>query len=705
LSRIRHRRIAAVASVAATAMLPLAFMPGAAQAVTAGVKNGVLVSYGGQPTVGFTNANGSVSPGLPQSIPNGVDPVWSPDGRRVVYATLGGSLVSEDVYTGSKITLTTPPPGYVDYPGTFSPTGQFMAFTRWNVSAQTGSLYITVTDGTLEGIALSLYSDANGDPIDTGAAEGSPASDPVGTQENDTLLFDRGADIVTADYTVAGNGDASITYTTVVANASMPDFSPDGKYLAFQRKDSNGVSQLWTANADGSNQQQVTTGTEQVSGPKWSPDGKFVAYGLGQGTDERPVTETSSAVSLGNATQLLAQGEGANWQPLNPGVGVVTRVAGGIAIETAIAASQHNYATHGTVGSDGTDSQGRIQAGGVVLSRSNEFYDALAGSAFAADEKAPLLMTPTAGLNPEVQTEIQRVLPKGGTVYLLGGDQALSPAVQAKLQALGYHVQRFAGGDMYATAVLVDQAITGNLPAANVIVATGTQYYDALAAGAAAGATGDTVVVLTKGTTMPPESAAYLNALAQAAGGIPPLTFTAGGPGNTALNTAVADGQVDWGNTGPVLPLVGGDAQQTALLIAKTFFPLEPPTAAVATTHGWYDALTGGAMVAVDDGPLLLTSPTSLDPGVAAYLQQENGSLDAVEVLGGTAAISTTVFNQIANLVALPDGLGGVGGLPLSGGGILGSPLTRTNAAKSTTPTLTSTGSWWSRAATALHRK
>jgi hypothetical protein len=317
----------------------------------------------------------------------------------------------------------------------------------------------------------------------------------------------------------------------------------------------------------------------------------------------------------------------------------VTRLWGGIAIETATAISGYDFADNGTATDNGHDSQGRIQAQAVVLSRSDKFYDALAGSALAAQKKAPLLITPPSELNAGVQTEIARILPKGGTVYLLGGTLALSQNVQNTLQTLGYHIVRFAGGDLYDTATLVDQAISPD--PSKVIVATGLQYYDALSAGAAAGANPGTVVVLTHGTTMPTISTQYLNSLS------PSAAYGAGGPGNTALRNAISDKQVHWASSVTVTSLVGGIAPDTSLLIAGTFFS-HPPKVALATSHGWYDALTGGAAAGLNDSPLLLTTPTALYGPDSTYIEQKvSTGLTAALILGGPQALDQNVVTGV----------------------------------------------------------
>ena len=56
-----------------------------------------------------------------------------------------------------------------------------------------------------------------------------------------------------------------------------PSWSPDGKKLTYQ-----GIRDLWTLDADGSNLRKITTTSDiRYLGPAWSPDGKTIAYGIG----------------------------------------------------------------------------------------------------------------------------------------------------------------------------------------------------------------------------------------------------------------------------------------------------------------------------------------------------------------------------------------------------------------------------------------
>ena len=61
-----------------------------------------------------------------------------------------------------------------------------------------------------------------------------------------------------------------------------PDFSPDGRRLAFASGRS-GKTELWVAAADGSNPRQLTDNVRNWPGsPSWSPDGRSIAFDSGE---------------------------------------------------------------------------------------------------------------------------------------------------------------------------------------------------------------------------------------------------------------------------------------------------------------------------------------------------------------------------------------------------------------------------------------
>jgi hypothetical protein len=295
----------------------------------------------------------------------------------------------------------------------------------------------------------------------------------------------------------------------------------------------------------------------------------------------------------------------------------VQRIYGTDAIGTSIAISQSLYQNAGS-------------AKAVVLARADYFSDALAGGPLAAQVGGPLLITPGAPMNssldPRVQGEIQRVLPSGDTVYVLGGALALSPDIDTTLETLGYKVVRVAGSDAYATAV----AIAGQLgDPSTVFEATATNFADALSADPAV-IQAHGAILLTDGSTQAPETASYLTAhpsdTRYAIGG--PLAAAGADPSATAV----------WGE----------DLYATSAAVASRFFPTAA-TFGAATGLNFPDALSGGVFMGASShtGPILLVEPTlPLPSNVMSYLDSDSAAASGY-VFGGPLAVGDNVANAL----------------------------------------------------------
>src|SRR2546423_10466736 len=220
----------------------------------------------------------------------------------------------------------------------------------------------------------------------------------------------------------------------------------------------------------------------------------------------------------------------------------------------------------------------------------------------------------------------------------------LAPTSHLKIDPSAQHSARWYGSDRVGTAVATSQHLwpdtTANpadfyapgdkRPQAKAAGLTRPdQYFDALGgpapapharrppplararapgAGTAAGATPDSVVVLTDGTNMPAATSAFLHQWAGGAAGA--NVYPVGGAANTAAKTL---GAVVPGGNLKLNTLVGADRYGTAALVARQFFGSTgtPHVYGVATGVGWADALSGGAAMGSLDGPLLLTDPNA----------------------------------------------------------------------------------------------
>ncbi len=284
----------------------------------------------------------------------------------------------------------------------------------------------------------------------------------------------------------------------------------------------------------------------------------------------------------------------------------VVRLAGADRAATAIAASVAAFAAG--------------SAPAAVLSRADQYADALAGAPLAAARKGPLLLTDSAALSAVDAVELTRAVVPGSIVYLLGGPGALSPAVADQVTALGFTVVRLAGIDRFATATAIASELN---PTGPILLASGLLFPDALGAGAAAAHTGG-AVLLTAGAKPAPATDAFLAAHPDA------ILYAVGGPAAQAYPHAVR--------------LVGSDRYATAISVAKRFFP-GARGAGLASGVNFPDALSAGPVMGAIGVPLLLTGATSLAPDTKLYLTAVKPL--TVHIFGGTGALTTAVTTAV----------------------------------------------------------
>jgi putative cell wall-binding protein len=403
--------------------------------------------------------------------------------------------------------------------------------------------------------------------------------------------------------------------------------------VAFVRSDGT-HQQIWVQSYDATGVTgtplQLTSDASDHSNPTFSYDGKSVAYQNPDGTvSVVPVTGGSATASGLNGTpayQTRARD-------------TVYRISGSNRFSTAVRASQAHW-------NDGA-------AAGVVLSRSDDFADALGGAALAAAKHGPLLLTPPASLNATTSAEITRVLGgnTGATVYLLGGTGAISASVENAVKALGYQTVRVAGNDRYQTSVAIAGAITDN--PSLIVAATGKNFPDALAAGAAAGSWSSYglpgVVVLTNDSSLPAVTKTYIADHNSA------VLASVGGQASNALASYPQD-----------QPIWGATRYQTASYVAQAFFG-GTRYAGIATGKDWPDALAGGALMGALGGPLLLTNGTAadLDANTTWVLSDRSAAIANPLIFGGAGVVSdhraeraggwvSTSYDVAANPTGLP---------------------------------------------------
>jgi hypothetical protein len=193
-------------------------------------------------------------------------------------------------------------------------------------------------------------------------------------------------------------------------------------------------------------------------------------------------------------------------------------------------------------------------------------------------------------------------------------------------------VVRYQGPDRYATsAVTVDASYSPGVPVA--YLATGTNFPDALAGGAAATNQGGPLLLVQPGA-IPPVISSELQRLR------PGRIVVLGG--EKSVSPAVAAALASY-TSGGVTRVSGADRYQTAAALAAGF-PAGSPVY-VATGANFPDALSATAAAAAQHAAILLTEPNTLPSATAQALSAIAPS--SITIVGSTNAVSATVASQL----------------------------------------------------------
>lgn len=192
------------------------------------------------------------------------EPAWSPDGKKIAFAS-GRLFQNEEIYVMNadgteQIRLTNHPSS--DGDPTWSPDGKKLAFVSRRDSFYV-QIYVTHADGTgVTRLTNDLYGPYN--------------VEPAWSPDGSTIAFVHGTQICVM------NADGTNIYNLCGAYKSActafdPAWAPDGKKLAVaSRIDSN--HEIYVLNLSEGTEMNLTNNPFSEDYPTWSPDGKKIAF-------------------------------------------------------------------------------------------------------------------------------------------------------------------------------------------------------------------------------------------------------------------------------------------------------------------------------------------------------------------------------------------------------------------------------------------
>jgi len=263
----------------------------------------------------------------------------------------------------------------------------------------------------------------------------------------------------------------------------------------------------------------------------------------------------------------------------------------------------------------------------AIIACGSNFPDALASTPLAAKYNAPILLTEKDSLTAVTKSTLTALGTKN--VYIVGGTAVVSTAVEAQLKSMGILVTRLSGSDRYYTSVEIAKRI-GNT-SGMLVVAPGGDYPNALSISSYAGKKQIPMILVDKSTVSESLKQYVANNSIQ-------QTYVIG-------NTAEINDSVVNALPGPTR-IQGTDRYATNLAVLEAFeSEYTFSNTFLATGNNFADALAGSSYAAKLSSPIILTGKTS-DSRINNYLSALSSSITQLNILGGEAAISSSLVNS-----------------------------------------------------------
>ena len=225
----------------------------------------------------------------------------------------------------------------------------------------------------------------------------------------------------------------------------------------------------------------------------------------------------------------------------------------------------------------------------------------------------------------------------GALCVALASAVLLTPTTSAA-QSADITLRRVVGPNIYELAANAAGGSCETAPGSHsVALASGENWPDALA-----GTALDRPLLLTRQGFLPAATREYLEPCASQPGA---KVIVLGG--TAAVSEAVADTLRAMGFR--LDRIAGADRYETARRVAKVFAPEELPTVYLASGENFADAVAAAPSVTANT-PLILTTPDELHDEARRFLTDPDRTVASVTILGGHAAISVAVEEDIESL-------------------------------------------------------
>ncbi|AJD27023.1 cell wall-binding repeat-containing protein [Clostridium botulinum] len=282
----------------------------------------------------------------------------------------------------------------------------------------------------------------------------------------------------------------------------------------------------------------------------------------------------------------------------------------------------------------------------VIIANGNDFPDALAGSALSKKLKAPILLI-DGSINSSRETInlIKSKLVKNGSIYILGGEGAVSRVYEDYFKDLGYkNIKRLGGINRFATnkSIVKTLNVEKGTP---IVIVNGFGFADALSVSSSAASKGYPIF-MSNADKLSNEIKDIIKDIS------PTKAFMIGGEG--VMRNSIVDelkNIVPSLNKDNIERVAGKNRYETSLNVCSKFNLLSD-NAIVANGENFPDALSGSALASKMDAPIILTDGVNISKQ-KEYL--DNNSYKNIILLGGTGVINTESQRILENKPVISD--------------------------------------------------
>jgi Alpha-tubulin suppressor and related RCC1 domain-containing proteins len=313
----------------------------------------------------------------------------------------------------------------------------------------------------------------------------------------------------------------------------------------------------------------------------------------------------------------------------------LNRVSGNQAVNTAVEIAKEGWPTGSSA---------------VILATVVNFPDALAAATLAHQFDAPILLTNSRTLSPDVKAELDQLNPT--KIIIVGGKAVVSGEIEDLLKQKYSDITRLAGWDQYETAAKIADYYYSVNPDApkKVVIANGDNFPDALSISPWA-AYNHIPILLTKNKQLP--DATY-NTLQQHK--IEDAILVGG---RAVINDEVANAitttvSTHWDSNDKnksVERYWGMDQYETSVAVARGL-RTNVNALVIATGENFPDALAGSALAARTGSPIILVDKQLSKAGVMNFLADNSGQIHRIYLLGGKAVIPDSSFVYLSSYMA-----------------------------------------------------